>query len=70
MLNNDKIERLNSLAQTDSGYAHLVSQISDLWNDARTQAISAVNTLRLTPRFWLQVGIPVNISWSLSRKAN
>ena len=44
MPNNDKIERLHSLAQTDSGYAQLVSQISDLWNDARTQAISAVNT--------------------------
>ena len=44
MPNNDKIERLHSLAQTDSGYAQLVSQISNLWNDARTQAISSVNT--------------------------
>ena len=44
MPNNDRIERLHSLAQTDSGYAQLVSQISNLWNDARTQAISAVNT--------------------------
>ena len=47
MANIKRIEQL-SPAFADARYAQLVSQISDLWDNARTQAISAVNTSLLT----------------------
>ena len=47
MANIEKIEQPSPVL-ADAAYAQLVSQISDLWDSARTQAISAVNTSLLT----------------------
>ena len=44
MANIKKVEPQYPISIQDEEYVKLVSQISDLWDDARNQAISAVNT--------------------------
>ena len=44
MTNITKAGQSNILVQADSDYVKLISQISDLWDEARNNAISAVNT--------------------------
>lgn len=44
MTNITQAGQSNILVQADSDYVQLVSQISDLWDEARNNAISAVNT--------------------------
>lgn len=47
MANIKKIEQQNALSMTDPEYVRLVSQISDTWDEARSQAFHAVNTALL-----------------------
>lgn len=44
MANTNKIEQQKALTVTDPEYVRLVTQISKIWDDARTHAISVVNT--------------------------
>jgi len=47
MANIKKIEQQNALSMTDPEYVRLVSQISDTWDEARSQAFNAINTALL-----------------------
>ena len=47
MANIKKIEQQNILSITDPEYVRLVSQISDVWDEARSQAFNAINTALL-----------------------
>lgn len=47
MKNIKKIEQQNILSITDPEYVRLVSQISDVWDEARSQAFNAINTALL-----------------------
>ena len=47
MANIKKIEQQNALSMTDPEYVRLVSQISDVWDEARSQAFNAINTALL-----------------------
>lgn len=47
MVNIKKIEQQNILSITDPEYVRLVSQISDTWDEARSQAFNAINTALL-----------------------
>lgn len=44
MANIEKLKQDTALSVQNNDYAQLVSQISNLWGEARTHAISAVNT--------------------------
>ena len=52
MANIKKIEPIAPVTITDDEYVKLVSHISNLWEEARNNALQAVNTSLLMARHW------------------